>query len=99
MRFRTIAITAALGSGLVAQTSNAFVPHKGDQPFVTPDRQPRVHRTTAWTAPATAQLTGVLATWKAIWDRDTDVPLRMWGKSIATPNATADAAVAESAAR
>jgi MYXO-CTERM domain-containing protein len=99
MRFRTVAVAAALATGLVA-TSNAFVPHKGgDLPFVAAGRAPRAHRTSAWTAPKSAHVTPALASWSAIWDRDTDVPLRMWGKSIATPGVLADATAAEAAAR
>ena len=40
-----------------------------------------------------------LAGWQAVWDHDTDVPVRLWGPGIPTPNAVLDAAVAESAAR
>jgi MYXO-CTERM domain-containing protein len=98
MRFSTIAIATALAAGLTT-TGNAFAPHKGgERPVVAAGREPRLHRSTAWTTPATAQL-GTLATWRAIWDRDTDVPLRMWGPSIPAPHAVADAAVADAAAR
>ncbi|MEO6775929.1 MAG: DUF4215 domain-containing protein [Kofleriaceae bacterium] len=99
MRFRTIALTTALAAGLVS-TSSAFVPHKGSEtPFAAASaRQPRLHRTIGHTAPAGVQL-GTLSGWQGIWDRDTDVPLRMWGPSLPYFASTADAAVAERAAR
>jgi cysteine-rich repeat protein len=36
--------------------------------------------------------------WRAMWDRDTTVPLRVYGEGIAVPGANADAAAAERAA-
>ncbi|HEX7704136.1 MAG TPA: hypothetical protein VF403_25515, partial [Kofleriaceae bacterium] len=42
---------------------------------------------------------GTFASWQQIWDRDTDVPLRMWGPSIPFFGSTASPSVAESAAR
>ncbi|HET9993118.1 MAG TPA: hypothetical protein VFQ65_31500, partial [Kofleriaceae bacterium] len=99
MRFRTITLATALAAGLVS-TVSAFVPHKGsDTPITAASaRQPRLHRSIGHTAPATTQL-GSLAGWQQLWDRDTDVPLRMWGPSLAYFAATADAATAEHAAR
>ena len=98
MRFRTIALATALAAGLVS-TATAFVPHKGsDTPITAASaRQPRLHRTIGHTAPATAQL-GSLAGWQQIWDRDTDVPLRMWGPSLAYFASTADGPTAARAA-
>jgi len=101
MRFRTTAIATTFAAALTlsGQTGSAFSPHKGaESPTVAAGRAPRLHRTIAWRAPAGAQL-GTLATWRAIWDRDTDVPARMWGPSIAIARSTADAAVAEAAAK
>ena len=97
MRFQTVAIAAALSAGLV-QTGDAYAPQKGaDRPVVAAGRAPRLHRDVAWTAPAGA-LAG-LPSWQVMWDRDTDVPLRMWGPSIAAPRTTNDAAAAEAFAR
>jgi len=93
MRFRTIAIASALAAGLVSSTF-AFAPHKGETPIVAASsRQPRLHRTTGHTAPKTAQL-GSLAGWHQVWDRDTDVPLHLWGQSLAYFGSTADATIA-----
>ena len=94
MRFRTVVIAAAL-STTMAGTSSAIVrPRGGDATTVYGADGARVHRDTRF-------VHGVphLAGWHAIWDRDTDVPLRLWGPGIAAPNAMADAAVAEAAAR
>jgi cysteine-rich repeat protein len=98
MHFRTIAFASAVAAGLVS-TATAFVPHKGsDTPITAASaRQPRLHRTIGHTAPATAQL-GSLAGWQQLWDRDTDVPLRMWGPSLPYFASTADAATGERAA-
>lgn len=90
MRPRTLVIAAVLSAG--------FAPHKGAEPPLTAvDRAPRAHRDVTWTPPqgALAQLPG----WRVMWDRDTDVPLRLWGPAIAVPGASADPTVAESAAR
>ncbi len=100
MRFRTIAIALVVTTGL-AQTGSAFAPHKGTgAPVVAAEHAPRLHRSVGYTAPAAlAPRLGSLATWSQIWDRDTDVPLRMWGPSIPVFASTANADVAESAAR
>src|SRR5262249_25323182 len=37
--------------------------------------------------------------WRALWDLDTEVPLRVYGGGISTPGALASAAVAETYAR
>src|SRR5690348_107147 len=85
MRFRTFAIAAALCSGLVglSETGHAFAPHKGAETTVTAGRAARLHRDVTWRAPQGAldRLPG----WSVIWDRDTDVPLRLWGAPIAAP--------------
>ena len=100
MRFRTIAIATALAAGL-GPTVSAYAPHKGsEQPVVAAGRAPRAHRTVGYSAPAKlAPQMGTFASWKQIWDRDTDVPLRMWGPSIPFFGSTASSTVAESAAR
>ncbi len=90
MRFRTIAIVTALSAGL-AQTGAAFAPQKGAEPqTVAAGRPARAHRDVAWKT---------IGDWRVIMDRDTDVPLRMWGKPIDAPGANRDAARAEEAAR
>src|SRR3954467_6748493 len=99
MRFRTITLASALVAGLCS-TGSAFTPHKGaDTPITAAaSRQPRMHLSVGYTAPHGVQL-GALADWHQIWDRDTDVPLRMWGPSIAYFASTANAETAERAAR
>src|SRR5262245_41940642 len=97
MRFRTLAIATARTAGLVP-TGAAYAPQKGaERPTVASGRAPRLHRDVTWTAPkgALAQLPG----WRALWDRDVDVPLRLWGPSLPAPNASRDPAAADAAAR
>ncbi len=93
MRIRTVAIAAALSAG--------FAPHKGaESPLVTPDRAPRLHRDVAWTAPTGASpVTTTLPSWRGMWDRDTNVPLRLWGPALAAPGTIASADAAEAFAR
>ena len=101
MRLRTILFASALTAAFV-QTGGAFAPHKGSATQVTAagDRQPRLHRNVGTTAPtALAANLGSLASWHQVWDRDTDVPLRMWGPSIGYFGSTANGNVAETAAR
>jgi len=101
MRLRMILFTTALTAAFV-QTGGAFAPHKGSSTQVTAagDRQPRLHRTVGSTAPiALAANLGSLSSWQQVWDRDTDVPLRMWGPSIGYFGSTASPEVAENAAR
>jgi len=81
--------------------SAGFAPFKGaESPLVTPGRAARAHRDIAWGAPS-----GRLASlpspshWRVMWDRDTDVPSRLWGPALPAPGATADAAAAEAFAR
>jgi uncharacterized protein (TIGR03382 family) len=90
MRLRTFALATALIAGL-GHEGGAFVPQKGaDKPLVTPGRAPRVHRDLAWKQ---------VGPWRMQLDRDTGVPLRMWGNPIAAAGSVRDAAVAEAAAR
>ena len=99
MRFRTITLASALVAG-ICSTGSAFTPHKGADTTITAaaSRQPRMHRSVGHTAPLGVQL-GALAGWHQIWDRDTNVPLRMWGPSLAYFASTANAETAEHAAR
>lgn len=79
--------------------SDAFVPFKGaERPLVSADRAPRSHRTIGWTRPGALTAAGLPA-WTAIWDRDTDVPLRLWGDGVTVRDSVANAAIAETAAR
>jgi MYXO-CTERM domain-containing protein len=97
MRFKTLAIAAALSAG-ISTTGSAYAPQKGaERPVVTASRAPRLHRDVTWAAPQGA-LAG-LPSWRVIWDRDTEVPLRLWGPAIAAPGTSANAAAAETFAR
>lgn len=98
MRLRTIGLAAALSAALF-QTSSAVVQPKGAEgPVVAAGKAPRAHRTTQWSR--ASQLTAVgLPGWTALWDRDTDVPLRMWGPGTFTAGAMTTPAIAEAAAR
>lgn len=100
MRTRTIGIVAAVIAAS-QHTGDAFAPRKGaERALVASGRSPRQSRDTTWTAPASARVAiAALPGWQALWDHDTDVPLRLWGPSLAAPGAMADAAVAERAAR
>ncbi len=97
MRFRTLAIAAALSTGIV-ETGDAYAPQKGaERPVVTEGRAPRLHRDVTWAAPQGA-LAG-LPSWRVMWDRDTDVPLRLWGPSIAAPGTSTSASATETLSR
>src|SRR3569623_1832670 len=98
MRYRTISIAAVLAAGLVS-TTFAFAPKNGGDSTISAagTHQPRLHRAIGHTAPANAKL-GSLAGWQQIWDRDTDVPLRMWGPSLPYFASTADGPTAARAA-
>jgi len=88
MRFRTLTIAALLSAG--------FAPQKGlDKPTVGNGSAPRAHRDVIYKRDALPGLPG----WQVQWDRDTDVPLRAWGPSIAAPNTVADAGAAEAFAK
>src|SRR5262245_36652608 len=97
MRFRTLAIAAALSAG-ISHTGDAYAPQKGaERPVVAAGRAPRMQRDVAWTAPQGAL--AALPSWRVMWDRDTDVPLRLWGPSIAAPGTMQNASTAEAFAR
>jgi hypothetical protein len=86
MRMRTLGIAAALSAALI-QDTGAVVPSKAaDAPMVSAGRGPRSHRATEWSA--VDQLPG----WRAIWDRDTGVPLRIWGSGVIAQGAVAEKA-------
>jgi len=98
MRIRTIGLAAALSAGLF-QTSSAVVQPKGaDAPLVAAGQAPRTHRTISWARPSQLASVG-LAGWNAMWDRDTDVPVRLWGAGVIAAGAMKDPAIAEAAAR
>src|SRR5579859_6861694 len=87
MRLQAIAIAAALSAG--------FAPQKGaERPIVSAGRAPRTVRTVGWSTFAQ----GPLAGWRVQWDKDTDVPVRMFGPGVTAPGAMANRSVAEAAA-
>jgi MYXO-CTERM domain-containing protein len=97
MRFRTLTIAAALSAG-ISTTGDAYAPQKSaEPPVVAAGRAPRLHRDVTFTAPHGA-LAG-LPSWRVMWDRDTDVPLRLWGPSIAAPGTSTNGSAAEAFAR
>ena len=64
----------------------------------------RAARVVEWQAPAASRaawddFVAARGPWRAVWDADTAVPLRMWGKGIAAPGAIASAEAAEAKAR
>jgi len=100
MRLRTLGLAALLAAGVYQQNSDAFVRQKGvDAPQVTAVQQgPRMHPNTAFAKPSRVAAAG-FAGWSAIWDQDTDVPLRLWGATPIVQNSVSDPAVAERVAR
>src|SRR5690606_24277923 len=98
MRLRALGIIGVAAIAGQVQISDAVVPPKdGDAPFVAADRAPRTHRATAFERGGRIAAAG-LAGWTALWDRDTDVPLRLWGEGPLAVGAVASPAVAEAAA-
>jgi len=98
MRLRTIGLAAALSTALI-QTSSAVVRPKGaDQTVTAAGKAPRMHRDTAWSRASQLAAVG-LPGWTALWDRDTGVPVRLWGPATFHAGAMADPAIAESAAK
>ncbi len=100
MRLRTIGLAAALSASLF-QVSDAVVrPRGAEDPVVTASEKsaPRAHRMTTWSRESQMDAIG-LRGWTAMFDRDTGVPVRMWGAGIPTFGAMANPSIAESAAR
>jgi len=64
----------------------------------------RTHRDLAWRAPSSAgrahrELAAAIGAHETLWDLDTGVPLRMWGRGVAVPGSVASAELAASTAR
>ncbi|MEO8707257.1 MAG: hypothetical protein ABI867_44935, partial [Kofleriaceae bacterium] len=98
MRLRTLGLAALLSTSLY-QPTGAFIRPKGaEAPIVSADQGPRTHRQTSFLQAGTFAQAG-LGSWSALWDHDTDVPLRMWGPGQIVAGSIADAAIAEAAAR
>ena len=99
MRVRTLgfATVVMLGAGLV-QTSSALVRPKGADASHVATRAGRDHRALAYDQNHKLAAAGLVG-WKAMFDDDTGVPLRLWGSTSPVAGATADPAIAEAAAR
>ena len=95
MRMRTLGLAAALSAAAVHDSHAVVRPKGAEAPVVSAGKAPRTHRTIDWKTISGAKLAG----WTAMWDRDTSVPLRLWGSTQPIRGAVADAAVAEAAAR
>jgi cysteine-rich repeat protein len=103
---RTTWLAAALALAVLAPASrsaHAFIPQPDIGGYVAA-RPSRSHVAAAWTTPARAaaafdRLVADTGAWKAVWDADTDVPIRLYGAGIAAPGANADPAIALAAAR
>ena len=99
MRLRSFGLLALAATAGLPQTSDALIrPKEADAPFVAASRAPRTHRATAFARADRLALAG-LPGFRALWDRDTDVPLRLWGPGPLAAGAVASPATAEAAAR
>ncbi len=100
MRLRTIGLAAALSASLFATSDAVVRPRGAEEPVVTASQKsaPRAHRTTTWSRASQMDAIG-LHGWTAMWDRDTDVPVRMWGAGIPAFGAMANPSIAEASAR
>jgi cysteine-rich repeat protein len=91
-------LAVLLAAGL-AQPAGAVVHAKAaEAPMVTTGRPPRAYRDVTW-APADALDRAGFRGWTTIYDRDTDVPLRIWGPGLVAPGAMASPAIAEAWAK
>ncbi len=86
MRFRFVAILASLAFGVAA---NAGPRTRGG--LVSAGRPARLIRQLGPRRD--------LGAWHASWDRDTGVPIAMWGAHVDVPNSLANAGIAERAAK
>ena len=84
----------------IASSAEAFAPRKADPPFVVAGH-PHAWATRRIVAHALTRSFDALAAagWQAIWDRDTGVPVRIWGGHVDAAGAVKDPAIAERAAR
>ncbi len=105
MRLQTFGLAALLATSLSHETGAVVRPKGAEPPVVAASRAPRTHRTIGWTRAGSGHYLAQrlaasgLGGWTAQWDRDTDVPLRLWGPGMVASGSVADAAVAENAAR
>src|SRR5262245_48413830 len=100
MRLRALGITAVAAScfGLVQLGQALVQPKDADAPHVSAGKAPRDQRTTVFEHGPKLASAG-LPGWTALWDRDTEVPLQLWGASPVVAGAVANPAIAEATAR
>ncbi|HEV7554825.1 MAG TPA: hypothetical protein VGO00_05170, partial [Kofleriaceae bacterium] len=96
MRPRILVLAAVL-VGMLAQTGSAFVRTKQEPAFVTSGPAARHQRNATWLT--TSLATHGLDHWRAVWDVDTNVPIRLWGSTAQISGTVANPAAAEAAAR
>ncbi|WP_293254818.1 hypothetical protein [Nannocystis sp.] len=99
-----------MGLALIATEASAFTAprgagngHRGHREMAQ-GPSVRTQRDVAWTAPprasrAHARLAAQLGAVDTLWDRDTGVPLRIWGAGVAVPGSVQSSAPALRAAR
>jgi len=95
---RALGLGWLVASGLAQSSRAAGWSGTAEAPLVTTGKAPRLHRDTAWTHHGALDRAG-LGGWTAIYDRDTGVPLRLWGPGQPAPGTMASPAVAEVWAR
>jgi cysteine-rich repeat protein len=95
---RALGLAVLFAAGLV-QPAGAVVRSKdAEPPMVTTGTAPRPYREVEWVRQGALDRAGFTG-WTAIYDRDTEVPLRMWGPGQLAYGAMASPAVAEAWAR
>lgn len=105
MRLRTFGVATVLAAALFQPTGAVVRPKGAEAPFVAAERGARTHRNVEWSslrrggALANRLAADGLAGWTAQWDRDTEVPLRMWSSGIVHTGSVAQPLIAEQAAR
>ncbi len=98
LRPSTLGVVAVLTASLIPPAGAVVQPKGHEGPIVSASRAPRVHRDVRWSRASQLAAFG-LPGFTAMWDADTDVPLRLWGPGVAAPGAVRDGAIAEAAAR
>ena len=82
---------------MLAPTGFAFVRTREEPAYVTSGRPVRPQRNATWLT--TSLATHGLDHWRAVWDVDTNVPIRLWGSTSPISGTVANPAAAEAAAR
>ena len=95
---RALGLGLLLATGLEQSAGAVGRTDTAEAPMVTAGKPPRLHREVAWVHHG-AQGRAGLSGWTAIYDRDTGVPLRMWGPGQPAPGTMASPAIAEAWAR